>query len=167
MGSLIVLLLVVAGFWAAAGAVAKWIGRAESVTDGMKKLGRMFCEWWSDTAPPPVYPIEEQTVRALAEKLNVFFGYLIFEGGSETSDSGKVTYLCDACKVDQSIIKGIFQKFVETFFPPDVRIETDAYIEHGRLVLIYAITPDAITKLHTQRINRAIHQIPHDDDLVE
>lgn len=169
MAYILRLFIVFLGIWAAAGAIIKFIGRAETISDGMRKIGKAFADWWSNTPPPQVFPVDESEVGTLAKQLARFFDYLEFDCGENADDYLKLVYFCGKCNVSMPVIDAVFTKFLKSFygFPSEYKLCVDTFICEDRLILIWAKSPNCIAQIQKNRITRAMQGIDRDSDIEE
>lgn len=170
MTEIFILILPFFGIWAAVGAVAQFLGKAESLTDGMKKAGIFIINWWRPTPPPHQSIIEEWQTYELNQKIEKYFDFLLYEDGIEDENFIRLNYRCGQCSVDLSVIDSIFQKYLRTYgiFSYSGNTVTDTFISGGSLYFIFARSPDAIKQLHDFKRNRIMQQInTTDGDIIE
>ena len=156
--------------WAVAGAVAKFLGKADSLIDGMRKIGIIIIDWWRSPAPPKQLIIEEWQISGLTQNIEKFFDFLFYDGGIEDENFIQLNYRCGKCSVDINVIDAAFQKYLRTYgiLSYSGNTVTDTYICGGCLILIFARSKDAITQLHNFKLNRIMQQInTTDDDIIE
>lgn len=157
--------------WVAAGAMAKWLGQAESVGEGMKKIVNSIIEFVRSNNTPQnqVFQVPEEEFSELTKTLSQFFGFLIFESAYRSNDFLQLTYCCGQCKTDLSIINAIFQKFLRNYFnmPAGTPLATFTQIINGHLVLVYGFSETGIRWVQEQLSNQKSRQIPQGKDLTE
>lgn len=148
--------------------MAIWLGKAESVSDGMKKIANLFLEWWRDSPPPPIQ-LEEWQMAPLTDALKPFFDIVFLEYAQCDQNFLTASYAGSNCTVSIDSLSLIFDRFIREAYgmPGNAKIFTYVYTQGDHFIFYYAFTNEAAQQIMQAKHRRKANTLVQHDDLEE
>ena len=143
--------------------------KADSFPEAVTLVLNKFVELGKFYIPTPVYTLSDANVLDLTNKLNPYFGHIVFDTGIYGSDCTKVCYLVGDCKIPIAVIEKIYENFLRATFNLNAvtPLFIFGYFENGHLNLMCGWTQEMKEYIQTQRNNRRSREIESARELVE
>lgn len=151
--------------WLFSGCIAVWLHYAETVREGMAKIGMAVFKFFKseDTIPPNnMVQIPDYLFEPLTSELKPHFSVLILLSVNERDDVLNIVYRQNGCNIGIDIVEIIYRKFLENIWNLNMNespyVHVYATTDEQYLYLYAGISAHAQKLIQQERNNRISRQ---------
>lgn len=165
------ILVPILGIWCMLGLIAKTLGYAKTIKEGMVLVQKKLSAFWGDSSAPTniEHLIDDYTLAGLTRKLEKHFRIIILEKAEENADRLSIIYRQQDISVPLDIVELTFRKFLLDYcnLPANYPLQLWVRLDEDRLYLKCAYSITGQQDIQTQKNNQRSRQIEANDDLTE